>query len=104
MLEFTTDGNPSEQTAEERIELFKVDGKPYYMPARVGMEIGLRYMKAMRTQDQMTVTGVLFEEVIGTEAYDALCGVKGLRAEDLKTLMDGVMGIVMGQLEDATGN
>lgn len=101
MLELTTTTEPVD---EERIPLFSIDGREYTIPKSVDAAFALRAIKTVREKGELFAAAQIFEEVIGTEAYDALCNFKGLKGPQLKQLIDEVVGYVMGQVEDIAGN
>lgn len=101
MLELTTQTEPA---AEERIPLFSIDGKEYTIPKVVDAAFALRAMRTVRDKGELFAAAEIFEQVVGTEAYDALCNFKGLKGSQLKQLIDEVVGYVMGQVEDIAGN
>jgi hypothetical protein len=88
----------------EPIPVFAIDGETYTMPAVISASFALEVLDRMRTDGEMAVTGWMLEEVLGTEAYEALKGCKGLNTDQLKAIMDHVSEHVMGALEGTSGN
>lgn len=97
MLELRT------STSEEQVEvlpLFSIDGTVYSVPTNPSPAMGLKYMKLLRTQGSMIADGWALEEMLGTEAYDALSEFKGLTVEDLEQLKEIVGKHMLGSLEE----
>jgi len=97
MLELVTSKN-SEPV--ELVPIFSIDGTVYQMPVEVPAYIGLRYLKMLRTQGELIANGWVLEEMLGTEAYEALSNFKGLKAEHLEQLQEVVGKHVLGSLEE----
>lgn len=85
------------------VDLFSIDGQVYQMPARVGANIALGYMKLVRTHGQEAAMGWALEKVLGTDAYDALMGCDEVEPEDLEAIMTAVHENVMGAVEVPKG-
>lgn len=86
--------------ADERIPLFSIDGQEYTMPAEIGAELALAAIDRLRTMPAEAVEAWLLEEVVGSKAYRALLGCKGLKRHQLKAVMVAVREHVMGPLEE----
>lgn len=97
-LEFTTadDGAPVQV-----VQLFSIDGTPYFVPAEPSAAIALQFMRRYR-QDPIAGQGWVLEELLGPDAYRALAGYKKLKAEDLQRLIQVCLRLVMGTVEEAT--
>lgn len=85
------------------VDLFSIDGTVYQMPAKIGANIALGYMRLVRTHGQEAALGWALEQVIGAEAYDALMGCDDLEPEDLEAVMKVVHENVMGAVEAPKG-
>lgn len=95
----------SEATADiEMVELFSIDGKSYEIPKKPRMNIALRAMKLMRTQGTEAAGAYMLEELLGEEAYDALCDYDDLDADTLQAIMAGAQKVVFGGLEGPKGS
>jgi hypothetical protein len=84
----------------ETIPLFSIDGKEYRIPLVPSAAMGLRYLKMLRTQGEMVANGWALEEMLGTEAYDALANFKDLTPQDLAQLSEIVGKHMLGALEE----
>ena len=85
------------------VDLFSIDGNVYQMPAKVGANVALGYMKIARTHGQEAAMGWALERVLGTAAYDALMGCDEVEADDLEAIMKVVHENVMGAVELGKG-
>jgi hypothetical protein len=97
MLELVT------STSDEPVAttpLFSIDGREYSIPTVVPPSVGLRYLKMLRTQGELIANGWVLEEMLGTEAYEALSEFKGLTNAHLMQLTEVVGKHVLGSLEE----
>jgi hypothetical protein len=97
MLELVT---PQSEEPVELVPIFSIDDTVYQMPIEVPAYVGLRYLKMLRTQGELIANGWVLEEMLGTEAYDALSNFKGLKAEHLEQLQEVIGKHVLGSLEE----
>lgn len=93
-------GNTTERVM---VDLFSIDGKVYQMPARVGANIALGYMKLVRTHGQDAAMGWALEKTLGEDGYNALIECDELEPEDLEAVMKVVHENVMGAVEAGKG-
>lgn len=100
MIELTTKAPADRQM----VDLFSIDGQVYQMPAKVGANIALGYMKLVRTHGQEAAMGWALERVLGSEAYDALMSCDEVEPEDLEAIMKAVHENVMGSVEAGKGS
>jgi len=97
------EGEEPKPKPKQQIELFKLDGKAYYM-AEPGANLMLKVMKTARTEGMIGAVGELLEELIGPETYKVLMDLDDLTNEELTALMDRVMHFSMGRMEAVLGN
>jgi hypothetical protein len=88
----------------EEVELFSIDGIVYTMPAKVGTNVSLQYLRMVRTQGQEVALGWLLERVIGEDAYEALMNCDGLTPDALAQVMEVVRQHTMGAVEAPKGS
>lgn len=87
----------------EMVDLFSIDGVAYQMPAKIGANIALGYMKLVRTHGQEAAMGWALEKTLGEKGYNALIECDDLEAEDLEAVMAVVHENVMGAVEAGKG-
>lgn len=97
MLELVT---PKVEEKVELVDIFSIDGRAYQMPIEVPPNVGLKYLKMLRLQGEAFANGWALEEMLGTEAYDALANFKGLTKEHLEQLQEVVGKHVLGSVEE----
>jgi hypothetical protein len=85
------------------VDLFSIDGTVYQMPAKVGANLALGYMRLARTHGQEAAMGWALEKVIGTDGYTALMACDELEPTDLEAVMQVVHDNVMGAVEAPKG-
>jgi hypothetical protein len=66
--------------------------------------MALRVLDSARRNGMETAMSEALEELLGSEAYQALLHCKSLKADHLKQIMDVVQVHVMGELEGISGN
>jgi len=85
------------------VDLFSIDDRVYQMPAKVGANVALGYMKLVRTHGQDAAMGWALEQVIGEDGYTALMNCPDVEPEDLEAIMKVVHENVMGAVEVPKG-
>lgn len=86
--------------ADERIDVFEIDGAMYSMPAVIPGNVSLEVLDRIRKYGQEAAISWALEAVMGGEAYHALRTCKTLRTADLRAVMDVVGSHVMGAVEE----
>lgn len=86
--------------ADERVDVFELDGVMYTMPAVVSGATALNMLHEIRERGLEAAAAWAFQEVLGVKAYNALRSCKTLRPADLKAVLAIVEGHVMGALEE----
>ncbi len=95
----------SEAPAEvELVELFSIDDRSYFIPAKISPSFTLRFMKAVRSTGMEIAVGQLLEETLGEEAYDALASCTVLTDQQFADVMDLVRRHAMGAITNPKGN
>jgi hypothetical protein len=83
----------------EKVPLFSIDDDEYGMPKKIRPNVSLKYLRMIREQGSDVAGAWLLEEVIGTEAYEALMNYDALEDEHLNRVMAIVQDHVLGQAE-----
>lgn len=84
-------------------DLFSINGVTYQIPARVGANISLGYMKLARERGDMIAIGWAAEKVLGEKAYTALMECDDLTNDDLEAVLGAVHLKIMGAMELGKG-
>lgn len=84
----------------EVTDLFSIDGKVYTMPSEVSASVAVQMLHVARTEGQESAVSWVLEEVLGTEAYDALRKCRALKAHQLQAIIKVVTETVMGAMEE----
>lgn len=95
---------PEDRAPEERVELFSIDDTSYTIPKKFPVGLGLKVIRTARRSGQEIAMAELLEEVIGSDAYDALVNYKDLEDEHLERLMNIVNQLALGSLEGPKGH
>lgn len=88
----------------ELIPLFSIDGQVYSIPGEVSASMALRMLDSARRQGMEAATSEVLEELLGSEAYQALLRCRSLTVDHLERIMAAVQVHVLGDLEGALGN
>lgn len=83
----------------ETVELFSLDGKTFAIPARPRVNLALRYLKLARTQGAEQAGAFLLEELLGEDAYEALCDSETLTSENLNDIITVAQKVTLGGLD-----
>lgn len=95
-IDFDSRPKPAEV---EKVHLFTLDGKDYFIPERIRPAVGLRYLYDLKTEgEQFAIAGMLFA-VLGQETMNALSSSESVTQDDLKVIMEIVRDRAMGAME-----
>jgi myo-inositol catabolism protein IolC len=81
-------------------DIFSIDGRWYTMPVEVSASVALQMLHIARTEGQEAAISWTMEEVLGTEAYDALRNCRALKSHQLQSIIKVVTETVMGAMEE----
>jgi hypothetical protein len=84
-------------------DLFSIDDITYQIPARVGANITLGYLRLARTHGDAAAIGWATERVLGEKAYVALMECDDLTPDDLEAVFAVVHKKIMGAVEAGKG-
>lgn len=94
---------PETPPAVELVEVFSIDDTTYSIPRDISPSVSLRLMKVARTAGMEIAMGMMLEEVLGEEAYDALANCPHVSKEQFADVMELVRHHVMGPIENPKG-
>lgn len=94
----------TDSSAEERVELFSLNGTVYTIPAKPRVHLALRYLFHAKRHGVDQAAAELLESLIGPEGFEALTNYEDLTPEELQAVMDAAQAVTLGALEEATGN
>jgi hypothetical protein len=89
-----------EDAEVEMVDLFSIDGRMFQVPARPPFSLALRAISTAREQGNGMAELMILEEVVGPEAWEALCNAKGVTGAQIGRLANAVSKLVLGGLED----
>lgn len=92
-----------QDTDPNKVHLFTLADKRYYMDKVVPPNIAFRYLRDIRKQGQEKALANVIYDVMGDEAMDALAEAEDMTPEDATQIMDIIKKHVVGQLEKYTG-
>lgn len=92
--------NSNEVNTEVK-DLFSIDGRVYSMPVEVSASVALQMLHVARTEGEQSAVSWVMEEVLGTEAYDALRKCRALKPHQLQAVIKVVTETVMGAMEES---
>lgn len=90
--------------ARDRVVLFTIDDVEFSVPAKPGPNITLKFLNELRKSgNEMFAALVLLESMLGAEKYEALLDYEELDETLLNDILDQVVTLAMGRVEDAAG-
>jgi hypothetical protein len=92
------DARPARPEAE-KIHLFTLDGRDYFIPSVIRPSIGLSYLFVLKTQGEQAAIAEMLYAVLGRDAMEALAGADAMEAEDLKVITEIIRDRAMGAVE-----
>lgn len=90
---------PAPVDQPDRIELFRLSDDPadiFYIPAKVGPNVTLKYLRDVNRRGETAAMGALLERMLGREAFDALCEYDDLTEAEMDAIGKAVEKHVMG--------
>src|SRR5882757_3140203 len=81
------------------VDLFSLDGEMFQIPEKPKVNVALKYLKIARIQGPDMAAGWLLEELLGTEAYEALMNFDDLTTDQLETVMMVAQEVTLGAME-----
>ena len=88
----------------EKLELFSIDGKSYYIDNKPRINVALKTLKLLRTEGEEAAMAFMMEAAIGEEAFDALTEYDDLTPETFQAIVQAAQKVVFGGLEAPKGN
>lgn len=91
----------SEDMEEEPdlVEIFRLDGKPYYIDRNLGVGITLRALKALKQQGELSALSAILVELLGEEGFDALSSFRGIKPKHLAQVVVSCNKALLGDQE-----
>lgn len=84
----------------EKVELFSIDGKPYFIEKRPRLALALKLTKMIKAGQQEEAVVLLMEELVGEEGYEALLNYEDLDENVLAQIITAAQQEVFGEKED----
>lgn len=100
----TTENSASPQKVDsepDKVVLFSIDDKDYYVPAKIGPNVALAYMRDIRQQGLEYARAGMLERMLGSDGLRALAEYEELTEEDLNAVMEAVDKHVLGPLQES---
>jgi hypothetical protein len=80
----------SQDAEDERpdlAEVFRLDGKPYFIDRNRGAGVAMKMLKLIRTEGENAAMANFLLDVLGDDAFDALSNFPGVKVAQLQTVM-----------------
>lgn len=90
----------TDDTPEEMMDLFSIDGVMYQVPQRPRVNLALQYLDNLRRMGPVIADMMLLEKLIGDKGYKALSEYDDLQPGDLETITDTVVKLTLGAMEN----
>jgi len=86
--------------SDEKEHLFTIDGTKYYIPKKIGAEVGIRATLVMEEKGEVAATLFCVDHTIGRKAYEALAEVEGLPKKTFEAILSVCREKVFGGMEE----
>ena len=93
---------PVDQDQAEKVEIFELDGKKFFIEKKTRLNVSLKYMRLAKT-DSMGAGQYLIETLIGEEAWKALEECEYLTTDNLNDVISAAAVVAFGDTEDESG-
>ena len=91
----------AEELEPDLVEIFRLDGKPFYIDRNIGTGVTLRFLKAIKKDGENAAVATMLTELLGDEAYDALANFPGVTAKHFGQILLSCQKALLG--DEATG-
>lgn len=86
-------------TEPDPVEVFRLNGKPYYVDRTRGAGVAMRFLKEIKTKGENVAVATMLVEMLGDEAYDALANFPGVTNKHLAQVVMTINKILLGDEE-----
>ena len=87
---------------KEMVDLFEIDGTIYQIPKTPKANIALKYLKNVREHGDDYAAGVMLEDLLGKDGYEALMNYDELDMQDLQAVIMAAQEVLLGAMENFT--
>ena len=81
------------------VEIFRLDGKPYFIDRNMGAGVALRVIKSIKKDGENAAVATLLTEMLGDEAFDALANFRGVTPAHLNQVVLACQKAILGDAE-----
>jgi len=78
------------------VEVFRLDGKPYYVDRNIGAGVGLKILRSLNNQGEESAVATTLEELLGDQQFDDLCNFRGLTPKHFAQILLRCNQVVFG--------
>lgn len=86
----------SDELEPDLIEIFRLDGKPYYVDRNQSAQVVLEYLHLTNTKGQEAAVGYMFETMLGAETFAALRGHRNITVVQLGKVLVALQAVLLG--------
>lgn len=94
VLELHSEG--VEEIEPDLVQIFSLDGTPYYIDRNIGAGVVLRFLKSIRQDGENAAVATILAELLGEEAYDALANFPGVTNKHLAQVILSCQKVLLG--------
>lgn len=77
----------AEDEQPDLAEVFRLDGRPYFIDRNRGAGVAMKMLKLIRTEGENAAMANFLLDVLGDEAFEALSNFPGVKIGQLQTVM-----------------
>lgn len=85
---------------QDQIVLFYIDDTPYTVPRTIPANMSMRFLQVVAHRGSGVASLLLFEEMLGDDALEALRNCDGMTKEQFATLRTKFQDLFVGQVDE----
>lgn len=86
----------ADELEPDLVEIFRLDGTPYFIDRNIGAGVALRVLKSIKTEGENAAVATMLTEMLGDEAFDALANFKGITPKHLQQVLVACQKAILG--------
>jgi hypothetical protein len=90
-----------EEDEPDLVEIFRLDGKPYYVDRNRGAGVAMRMLKTFRVEGEEAAIADMLLELLGEQAFDDLSNYPRIRPRHLAQVLLSCQKAILG--DDSLG-
>ncbi|HEV2346446.1 MAG TPA: hypothetical protein VGS97_20270 [Actinocrinis sp.] len=89
----------ADELQPDLVEIFRIDGKPYFIDRNRGAGVVMRLIKSIKTDGENAAVATMLTELLGEDAYEALASYRGLTAKHIYQVVLACQKAILGDAQ-----